>query len=114
MSLRENFLKLSTLITFLLSLNSCLGDGIEYLKKKANECHTLEDIYYYPSKLYTPEFFAETQYCPYTLNPLPRKLPTLYIKRKYYDDYTHEYTDYGLEFPYPRRLGNEGVFQARR
>lgn len=79
-----------------------LKSGVQYLKDKINECDTLKDIYYYPSQLYTPQLFAETQRCPYTLTILKQPLPTLYIIRKHYDEYAKEYTDYGLEFPYPR------------
>ena len=106
-------LKTAILTILILSLNACilypLKEGVSYLKKKANECNEVQDIYYYPDKTYNPDYFAIIQRCPYTLNILNKELPTFYIKRRFYDDYAKEYTDLGLMFPYPRRTGQEGV-----
>ena len=88
------------LIIAILLLSNCSG-----------KCTSLEDIYYYPDKLYNPKFFADTQHCPYTLNPLKANITTLYIKRHLYDTYTYEYTDHGLPYPYPKRYGTEGIIQ---
>lgn len=74
-----------------------------------NECRGIQDIYYYPKGYKTPEYFAENVECAYTLNPISKDLPTIYIKRKFYDDYKKEYESYGLVFPYPRRTGWYGV-----
>lgn len=109
-------------VVILLFLSSCfnapinyaiipLKKGVDYLKEVAGRCDTVEDIYYYPSNLYSPDYFALTQRCPYTLTILSEPNTTLYIKRKYYDEYAKEYTRYGLEFPYPKAV-NKKVYRS--
>ena len=103
----------SNLIYIFLLLGAC--NPISWLKEKANECHEVEDIYYFEEGYKTQSYFTKTANCPYTLNPLPRYYPTRYIKRGDYDDYKEEYESYGLEFPYkPKRQGKEGVLYPIR
>lgn len=98
-------------------LTSCilapLKKSVDYLRNKSAECHEVQDVYYYPDKLYNPSYFAITQRCPYTLNELNNPLPMIIVKRKFYNDYAAEYTRYGLDFPYPKREGDSGVLPTR-
>ncbi len=75
----------------------------------ASKDENIQDIYYYPGSFYSPEYFAKAQREPYTLNECKEDCVTFVIRRKFYDSYAKQYTDLGLEFPYPRREGMEGV-----
>jgi len=73
----------------------------------------VQDIYYYPGGFLSNEYFENSQRKPYTLTQCFKPCVTTYILRKNYDRYAREYTDLGLEYPYPKKIGTKDILMPK-
>jgi hypothetical protein len=95
-------------LIILLLLPAC--NPFDYLKYRMHRCNSIVDIYYYPSNVKYD--FQETETCRYTLTILNKDLPTLRIKRQFYDKYKLQYEKYGAEYPY-KRIKDKPIFKPK-
>ena len=77
------------------------------MKDVAGRCRSVIDVHYYPGDVYNENFFEKAMRCPYTLNRCKNECNTVYLNRKYYDEYKEEYEQWGIEYPYPKISSRE-------